>query len=777
MTNPLKIGLFICHCGFNIAGTIDVKAVREHFEKVPDVVALDDRYLCSDLGLKHLADYLKEKAVERVVIAACSPRLHGDLFRRAIAKAGINRFLVEFSNIREQNSWVHHDYPQQATEKAIDQIHMSIEKVKLAECLEMVKVPVEKATLVIGGGIAGIKAALGIADAGFQVYLVEKEPTIGGLMALFDKTFPTLDCSICILGPLMAEVKEHPKIKLYTYSEVTKVEGYVGNFSVDVKHYPRYVDEGKCAGCFDICAGACPITSKNRFYPRKAIDVLHPQSVPLIPTVDPTLCIGCKACEVACEREAIKLNQVESLESIKVGTIIVAIGAQLFDATKLGMYGYGIFENVITTMELERLLNADGPTKGQVVRPSDGKPVTKVAFVLCVGSRNEKINREWCSRTCCMASIKEAVLLKDRVPGVEVYINYTDIRSFGKGCEEFFNRARSDKRIRFYRSQISKVMKKDNADMLLIRGEDTLRSKLFETEVDLVVLAVGFEPSPDFQNLANILNISLGPDGFFLEAHLKIRPSEASIKGIYLAGCAQGPKDIPDSIAQAESAAMKAVDLMQAGEIEIEPNKARVDEAKCIHCRLCQEICSFHAIQAKKDKTTINLPMCVGCGACAAMCPAEAIEVPGFSKHQTLVQIDEALKDKKIEPLIIAFLCNWCSYAGADLAGTSKYQYPPNIRVIHVMCSAMVNPEYVIAALAKGADGVLIAGCHPQDCHYTTGFNKTATRYQVLRNIMEEIGFRPWQLRVESISAGEGKEFAKLVSEFVQDLDARKKSK
>jgi heterodisulfide reductase subunit A len=479
---------------------------------------------------------------------------------------------------------------------------------------------------------------------------------------------------------------------------------------------------------------------------------------------------------VACEREAVDFNQTEVTQTVNAGTIVVAVGAHIFDPTSLGVYGYGKFENVVTSIELERMFNADGPTKGIIVRPSDGKPVKKVAFILCVGSRNEKIKHEWCSRVCCMSSIKQAVLLKDRVPGIEVFVNYTDIRSFGKGCEEFFNRARYDKRIRFYRSQIAKVMKKDKEDLLLIRGEDTLRSKLFETAVDLVVLAVGLEPDPTFQKLANILNISTGSDGFFLEAHLKIRPSESSVQGILLAGCAQGPKDIPDSIAQAESAAVKAIDLMQGGEIEVEPNKAHVDEEKCIHCRLCESICDFHAIQATKDATTINLASCTGCGACAAMCPAEAIEVPGFSRNQILVQIDEALKDKKIDPLIITFLCNWCSYAGADLAGTSKIQYPPNSRVIHVMCSAMVNPEFVIAALAKGADGVLVAGCHPQDFHYITGFNKTATRYKVLRGILEEIGFKPNQLRVESISAGEGKEFAELIAEFVRDLQAAKKT-
>ncbi|HMF32999.1 MAG TPA: FAD-dependent oxidoreductase, partial [Candidatus Lokiarchaeia archaeon] len=295
----MKIGLFICHCGMNISGTINVQEVHEHFNQYPDIATLDDRYLCSDLGLKKLGDYLSQEQVDRVVVAACSPKLHGELFRKAMKKAGLNPFFVEFANIREQNAWVHHDYPQQATEKAIDQIHMAIEKVKLAEPLEMVKVPVEKTAVVIGGGVSGIKSALAIANAGLQVHLVEKEPTIGGLMALLDKTFPTLDCSICILGPLMAEVKEHPNITMHTYAEVTKVEGFVGNFSVDILQKPRYVDSEKCAGCFEICADACPISAKSRFFPRKAIDVPYPQAVPLIPTIDPVLCIGCKACEVA----------------------------------------------------------------------------------------------------------------------------------------------------------------------------------------------------------------------------------------------------------------------------------------------------------------------------------------------------------------------------------------------------------------------------------------------------------------------------------------------
>ncbi len=384
-TTEENIGVYICHCGFNIGGVIDIKRIVDEFSdgnRHPHITIIEHKYLCSDAGVLELKKHIKENQISRVVIAACTMKLHGEFFSKAIEETGLNRFLVEFANIREQNSWVHGQYPEKATAKAIDQINMALEKVRLAKALETIKSPVEQSCLIIGGGVAGIKAALAVADAGFKTYLVERQPTIGGHMALFDKTFPTLDCSICVLGPEMVKVKDHKNIELLTYSEVVKVTGFSGQFQVQVKKKARYVDEHKCAGCFNDCCDVCPVEINDKFYPRHAIFVPYPQAVPLVPVIDMDHCIHCRACELGCQRDAIAFSQQDTIRKITTGTIIVASGFEAFDPTVLRELGYGYFPNVITGMEMERLLNPYGPTKGLVVKPSDGTKPREIAFIL-----------------------------------------------------------------------------------------------------------------------------------------------------------------------------------------------------------------------------------------------------------------------------------------------------------------------------------------------------------------------------------------------------------
>ncbi len=767
----MNIGLFVCDCGRNISGVIDTEQLKDHFVDYPEVSVLRDQYLCSELGLKKIREEIEEKDIDRVVIAACSFKLHGTLFRKTIEKAGINRFLISFANIREQNSWVHPDKPEKATRKAIDQIDMAIEHVKLLEPLKQQKARITPSTLIIGGGISGIKAAMVIAEAGYKVYLVEREPTIGGHMALFDKTFPTLDCSICILGPLMQQVNEHPNIELITYSEVKKVSGYVGNFDITVEKKPRFIDEEECVGCFDICREVCPIEMEDTFYPRKAIDVPYPQAVPLFPNIIEEECIGCKACAQACDRDAIIFDQESEEISFKVGSIIIATGLKTFDPSLLMELNYEKYPDVITTMQMERLLNNDGPTNGKVVRPSDGKTPKKISFILCVGSRNKKIDHEYCSQVCCNASIKQAVLIKKENPDVEINIYYTDIRAIGKNCEEFYNRAREEYSIRFIKSNISAVLKSDISEELIVRGEDILEDKLFENKTDMVVLAVGIEPANGTDKLSQILNISQDTYGFLLEKHLKVKPSETSVNGIYLAGAIQGPKDIPNSIAQAESAASKAIALIARGKVELDPHIVYHEPEKCDLCRLCENICIYNAISIENKKLYITQANCSGCGACAAMCPNEALYIPSFNKKQISAQISKLLEEKKEFPLIVGFLCNWCAYVGADLAGTSKLNYATNIRPIRLMCTAMLDPSLVFEAFSQGADGVLIGGCYEQDCHYSTGFVKAKTRYQSIREMLAEAGINENRLKIVSVSAGEGEKFAKVINEFTEELE------
>ena len=768
----MKIGLFICNCGRNISGTINTNKLLEHFKEYTDVDVLGNQYLCAELGLTELTEEIKTKKIDRVVIAACSFKLHGQLFRKTIEQAGINRFLITFANIREQNSWVHSDEPEKATRKAIDQINMAIEQVKLLEPLKVQYANILPSTLIIGGGIAGIKAALVIADAGYKVFLVEKDLTIGGHMALFDKTFPTLDCSICILGPLMSEVKDHPNIELLSYSEVVLVEGYVGNFDITIKKYPRFIVEENCVGCFDICRDVCPIDIKDTFFPRKAIDVPYPQAIPLFPNIIEEYCIGCKACQQACgDRDAIDFDQKPEEFKINVGAIIVATGLNTFDPSLLAELNYQKYPDVITTMQMERLFNTDGPTKGKVVRPSNGVPPGKVSFVLCVGSRNKTIHREYCSQVCCNVAIKQAILLKKEYPDIKINIYYNDIRAMGKNCEEFYNRARDTFGIRFIKSNVSAILKSDTSDKLLVRGEDIFEDRIFENSTDLAVLAVGIEPAKDTDKLSKILNISQDINGFLLEKHLKVKPSETSVNGIYLAGAIQGPKDIPSSIAQAESAAAKAIALMAKGKVELDPHIVYVDEEKCTYCRLCENICMFNALEVSDKELNIIQANCTGCGACAAMCPEDALYIPGFRKTQISAQLNAILSKKSEFPLIVTFLCNWCSYVGADLAGTSKITYPTNIRTLHVMCTAMLNPSLVFESFFNGADGVLIAGCHEQDCHYNTGFIKAKNRYESIKEMLAESGINEKRIKIVSISAGEGEKFAKVVSDFKLELE------
>jgi len=767
----MTIGLFICDCGKNISGVIDNNKLIEHFSGYSDVVVLRDQYLCSELGTNKIIDEIKESKVDRVVIAACSFKLHGLLFQKTIEKAGINRFLISFANIREQNSWVHPDTPEKATKKAIDQIDMALEQVKLLKPLEIKYSDITPSTLIIGGGISGIKAAIVIANAGYKVYLVERDATIGGHMALFDKTFPTLDCSICILGPLMMEVKDHPNIELITYSEVKTVEGYVGNFEVSIEKKPRFIVEDDCVGCYDICRDVCEIEVKDTFFPRKAIDVPYPQAIPLFPNILEEFCIGCKACAQACDRDAIDFDQKPEEINIKVGAIIVATGFKTFDPSILGELNYEKYPDVITSMEMERLLNNDGPTHGKVVKPSDGKIPKKASFVLCVGSRNEKIHHEYCSQVCCNLAIKQAILLKKEYPDIDINVYYNDIRAVGKNCEEFYNRGREGFGIRFIKSNISAILKSDTSDELLIRGEDTMENVIFEHKTELVVLSVGLEPAEGTDELSHLLNVSQDTYGFLLEKHLKVRPSETSINGIYLAGVIQGPKDIPNSIAQAESAAAKSIALIASGKVELDPHIIYFDPEKCDMCRLCENICEFNALKIEGDKLKVTQVNCTGCGACAAMCHSDALYIPGFKKSQVSAQITSVLKEKKESPLIITFLCNWCSYTGADLAGTSKITYPPNSRAIRVMCTAMLDPALVFESFFKGADGVLIAGCYEQDCHYDTGFIKAKTRYESIKKMLAEVGINENRVKITSISAGEGEKFAQEISEFKEEIE------
>jgi heterodisulfide reductase subunit A len=657
-SDAVRIGVYVCHCGTNIAGTVDVKALTEYAAGLRDVVvAREYKYMCSDPGQGLVEKDIAGHQLNRVVVASCSPLLHEPTFRRAITRAGINAFFLQMVNIREHVSWVHLD-KQKATEKTKDLVRAAVRRVALHKPLQKRKVPINPNALVVGGGISGIHAALTLAEAGKQVYLIEREPTIGGHMAMFDKTFPTLDCAACILTPKMTTVGSHPNIKLWTYSEVVQVDGYVGNYKVKVKRKPRYINEELCMGCQE-CITAC-LYKEGKFpdefnlglSKRKPVYLPFPQAVPQKVVIDPETCIEFKTgkckktCIEACgERLAIDLKQKESFEEIEVGTIILATGFKTFDPARNPHYGYGRYPNVYTSLEMERLVNAAGPTAGEIVL-RDGKRPKSVGIIHCVGSRDVNTNR-WCSKVCCMYSLKLAHLIKERT-GAEVFNFYIDMRTPGKGYEEFYDRL-LDEGVHFIRGRVAEIsdwaVHPSEEGKLVIRAEDTLAAFVRRIPVDMVVLSVGLEPQADAQEVRRMFNISCSTEGWFLERHPKLAPVSTFTEGVYIAGACQGPKDIPESVAQAGAAAAEAMVLIDSQFVELEPYTAFVMEEECSGCKSCIPLCPYHAISylADKKKASINEVLCKGCGTCVAGCPSGTIQQNFFEDQEIFEEIEGVL--------------------------------------------------------------------------------------------------------------------------------------
>ncbi|WCJ60046.1 CoB--CoM heterodisulfide reductase iron-sulfur subunit A family protein [Fontisphaera persica] len=656
----IRIGFYVCHCGHNIASMVDCAEVAKYVEQLPHVVlSRDYKYMCSDPGQELIAQDIKEHNLNRIVVASCSPLLHEHTFRTAVERGGINPFYFHMVNIREHNSWVHTDRAA-ATLKAKALARAAIKRVAHHRALETKRVPIHPDVLVVGGGIAGIHAAMTLANAGKKVYLVEREPTIGGHMAKFDKTFPTLDCAACILTPKMSQVGAHPNIKLMTYSEVTKVDGYVGNYTVTIKHKPRYVIEDLCIGCQD-CIPACvykepkfPDEFNENLGKRKPIYIPFPQATPQVVIIDPDTCLNLKTgkckktCVEACgDKKAIDFKQQETFEDIKVGTIIVATGFKTFDATKMPQYGYGIHKNVYTALEVERLVNASGPTGGEIIL-RDGTHPKSIGIIHCVGSRDERHNR-WCSRVCCMYSLKLAHLLKEHT-GAEVYNFYIDMRTAGKNYDEFYGKL-LDEGVHFIRGRVGEVtdwaFTPEEEGHLVIRVEDTLAGYVRRIPVDMVVLATGLEPQEDAQEVRRLFNMSCGGEGFFLERHPKLAPVNTFTDGIFLAGCCQGPKDIPDSVAQAGAAAAEALVLVDKGYVEQEPNTAFVIENECSGCKSCVPLCPYTAIafDGSKQKAYINEALCKGCGTCVGACPSGSIVQNLFEDAEVFSEIEGVLAE------------------------------------------------------------------------------------------------------------------------------------
>ncbi|NJC96522.1 MAG: disulfide reductase [Anaerolineales bacterium] len=660
-----RVGVYVCHCGSNIAGVVDVFDVaswaEENLKHQGVVIAREYKFMCSSLGQELIEKDIKELGLTRVVVAACSPHLHEKTFRTAAKNAGLNPYLVELASIREQVSWVHTDKAV-ATKKSKAVVAGAVSRVIENVPLEELKVPINPNTLVVGGGIAGIQAALEIANAGFHVYLVEREPSIGGHMAQFDKTFPTLDCSACILTPRMVEAGTHPNITLMTWSEVVNVSGYVGSFNVTVKKKARFVNEELCTGC-GICEEKCPKKVIDEVFEaglgyRKAVYTPFAQAVPKYPVMDRENCTyfikgTCKACEKFCPTGAIDFKQEDQLINIEVGNIILATGYDLFDARRVSNYGYGRLPNVFTSLEFERLSNAAGPTNGNIVM-RDGKTTPKsVGIIHCVGSRDKNFNN-YCSVICCMQGLKFAHLVHERT-GATVYNFYIDMRTAYKAYDEFYQRVLEEGTL-FVRGKVAEVTNaarnEHERGKLIIQVEDTLAGKQRRIPVDMVILSSGLQPRADSKEVGKLFGISCSTDGWFTEKHPKLDPVATMTEGIYIAGCSQGPKDIPSSVAQGAAASARVLDKILQREVALEPIKASVNQEMCSGCRICNGLCPFNAITFHEDLmvTEINPALCQGCGTCVAACPAGAISGTGFSDQQIMAQIDGLLL-RNLEPV------------------------------------------------------------------------------------------------------------------------------
>ena len=740
-----RIGVYVCHCGTNIAGVIDVKKVVGEVSKLPGVViARDYIYMCSDPGQDLIVEDIKKHGLDRVIVASCTPMMHERTFRRVLERAGINKYMFEMVNIREQCSWAHEDDPEGATEKAIALITMAVAKAHYLAQLEDIKVPAVKRVLVIGAGIAGMTASLALAESGYEVVLVEKEPSIGGNMAKIGRVFPTMDCSPCILTPVMVEISRNPRIKLYTYSEIENVSGTPGKFKVIIKKKPRYVKEDVCVGC-GICIEKCPVKVESEFDEgvkfRKAIFIPFPQAVPRIPVIDTDHCLYfqkgvCKVCERFCPTKAIDYEQKESFVEEEVGAIIVATGYKLYDISKLAEYGFGKSKYILTGLQLERI----------VVNKVVGEKIAfeftpkSAAIILCAGSRDEHA-LPYCCRFGCAAGLKHALYMKGLFGCSDVYLIYQDIRAFGKGYEAFYRRVR-ETGVKFIQGKPSEIEVLSDGK-IQVRVYNASIDEVVELKVDTVILEVGIEPSDGTIEIAKKLKIPLGPDNFILEVHPKLKPVETFTAGILVAGCAQGPKDIPDTISQAKAAAATASEMLATGVIVKTPLYAVVDEAVCDGCGVCAEVCPFNAIEIVekngKKLAKVDAVKCKGGGLCLSSCHLGAIDMSMNNEEQLTAYI-KAAGDWKKHPKILLIADECGGYQAADLAGLSRFIYPAAAVTMRVSCAGRITPRLIIEAFKAGFDGVVIAAGPPEVCHYVKGATVCSKVVEVLKKKLNELG-------------------------------------
>ena len=700
-----KIGVWVCECGGNIGDIVETQRI---VDAISDEVsyAQVERYLCSKPSVDGIKKAVEEKGLDRVILACCTPKMHRANFLANLEEKGLNPAYLEMVNIREQCSWVHKNDHEGATIQALDLIRGAIARSRESTALESQKMKVTPEVLVIGGGVAGITTSLRLSEYGMKVHLVERRPSIGGHMIQYPKVFPTLDCSQCILTPKMSDVSQSRNIDLITYSEVKEIKGVPGDFTAKIWVKPRGVDPEKCIGCGAcnaVCPGKGPDEYNEGLATRKAIYRPFPQAVPSVYTIDYDSCLKCHACERACPAQAIDVDDPGKEMELKIGAIVLATGFELYDLSGLPQYGYGLYPNVVTSLEMERILDVNGPTGSQIIVPKTGKEVKIITYVLCAGSRDTEVGRPYCSRVCCLYSLKQAQLLRDR--GLDVNIHYIDIRSPGRRYEEFY-RTTQEKGAMFIKGKVTEIV--PNGDQVLVRSEDMMLNKMIEYNSDLVVLAPPITTTEDTLKLAEELRVPIDEDQFVLERHPKLDPMSTKRDGIYAAGVVIGPKDIQSSTAEAEGAAMKVVNFLREDRI-LEPNKAFLaDPEACTGCEECVKICPERAISMENQKPVINGITCSGCGACIPSCPENALDQHGLTDDQLKSNIKGILEKSESELKILAFVEKEVAYTAVDLAGLARLTYPSSLRIIPLPSIARLKKEHVLYAFAHGADGVMM---------------------------------------------------------------------
>jgi heterodisulfide reductase subunit A len=794
----VKVGVFLSDCGGEVAKILDFEALTNFVKNVENVVLVARGYaFWHGEGLKTIVEAIKAGKINRVVVAETVPKISEVTIAKAVEEAGLNPYLVEVVDLKNHCALPHKDTPKEATEKAKAMLLAAIEKVKLQEPIEKMEFPTVKSVLVIGGGLAGIQTAEDLADIGFQVYLVEKEPFLGGLAAKAVRFFPTDDCALCIQSPATdlrtvtntsrkciyrSGFSEIPNLKVLTNAKVVKVEGGPGNYHVVVERKPRYVDETKCVAC-DLCAAICPVEVPDEYNAkltkRKAIYINKPLVYPPAYVIDANACRfhECAKCVTVCPTKAINLDQKPERITLNVGSIIVAVGFREYDPSVIKEYHYGEYPDVITNLELARMLDIFGPTGGMPIRPSNGKPAKRIVFVQCVGSRDRRWN-PYCSSICCMISLKHAIMIKEAFPDTDITICYIDIRTTGREHEYYYERAR-EMGVKFVKGRPSEIIHDPATNTLVVEVEDELLRRLLELEADLVVLATAMVPSEDAKELAQILGIELDQDGFFKEYNAKLRPTETKRRGIFICGGAVFPKDAPTTSLHAHSAAVKAAKFLMSGKITKALKVAVVNQEYCGNCQFCPVMCPYGAItlEPKGDghfAAKVSELLCEGCGVCVSTCPVGAIELRHLRPSQISAQIKALLSvNGTSKPLVLAFSCSECGHAAVDSSGIAMMSYPASVRVLRVPCAGVIQVQHILEAFKAGAQGVMIVGCKPDGCHYEVGSQKAKQKVEMAKTLLKAYGIEPERLEMFNLVFIEGDKFAeaaKAMTEHVEKL-------